>query len=128
MIERIAIAGRARARKRAADSLVAGLSAEHLTKLDGLLVVDSSLGITPFAWLKAMPIAPKADHIRELLDRLHLVRSIAIPAEMPAASTRSGYSSSYAKATPATPTNSGATPSTDGARSSWPLCSTSKPG
>ena len=57
-------------RKRAADALVAGLSAEHLTKLDGLLVVDPSVGMTPFAWLKAMPIAPKADHIRELLDRL----------------------------------------------------------
>ena len=40
VIERIAIAGRARARKRAADALVAGLSAEHLTKLDGLLVVE----------------------------------------------------------------------------------------
>jgi len=27
-----------------------------------------------------MPIAPKADHIRELLDRLHLVRGISVPA------------------------------------------------
>ena len=42
VIERIAIAGRARARKRAADAPVAGLSAEQLTKLDGLLVVDAS--------------------------------------------------------------------------------------
>jgi TnpA family transposase len=81
VIERIAIAGRARARKRAADALVAGLSSEHLTKLDGLLVVDPSAGVTPFAWLKSMPIAPKADHIRELLDRLKLVRGIGVPAE-----------------------------------------------
>ena len=81
VIERIAIAGRARARKRAADALVAGLSSEHLTKLDGLLVVDPSVGVTPFAWLKSMPIAPKADHIRELLDRLKLVRGIGVPAE-----------------------------------------------
>lgn len=81
MIERIAIAGRARARKRAADALVAGLSSEHLSKLDGLLVVDSSVGVTPFAWLKSIPIAPKADHIRELLDRLKLVRGIGVPAE-----------------------------------------------
>ena len=63
VIERIAIAGRARARKRAADALVAGLSSEHLTKLDGLLVVDPSVGVTSFAWLKSMPIAPKADHM-----------------------------------------------------------------
>ena len=81
VIERIAIAGWARARKWAADALVAGLSAEHLTKLDGLLVVDPSVGVTPFAWLKSMPIAPKADHIRELLDRLKLVRGIGVPAE-----------------------------------------------
>jgi hypothetical protein len=37
---------------------------------------------TPFAWLKAMPVAPKADHIRELLDRLHRVRDIGLPAEI----------------------------------------------
>jgi TnpA family transposase len=81
VIERIAIAGRARARKRAAEALVAGLSAEHLTKLDGLLAVDPSIGVTPFAWLKAMPIAPKADHISELLDRLRMVRGICVPVE-----------------------------------------------
>ena len=40
---------------------MAGLSAEHMTKLDGFLVIDPSLGITPFVWLKAVPIAPKAD-------------------------------------------------------------------
>jgi hypothetical protein len=81
VIERIAIAGRARARKRAADALVAGLSAEHLTKLDGLLVVDTSVGMTPFAWLKAMPIGPKAGHISELLDRLRMTRGIGVPVE-----------------------------------------------
>jgi TnpA family transposase len=81
VIERVAIAGRARARKRAADALVAGLSAEHLTKLDGLLVIDLSVGMTPFAWLKAMPIAPKADHVSELLDRLRMIRGICVPVE-----------------------------------------------
>ena len=81
VIERVAIAGRARARKRAADTLAARLSTEQMTKLDGLLVVEPSVGMTPFAWLKAMPIAPKADHIRELLDRLHLVRGVGVPAE-----------------------------------------------
>ena len=81
VIERIAIAGRARARKRAAAALVAGLSHDDLARLDGLLVIDSSVGMTPFAWLKAMPVAPKADHVRELLDRLHLVRRVGLPAE-----------------------------------------------
>ena len=81
VIERIAIADRARARKRAAAALVAGLPAEHLARLDGLLVIDPSAGMTPLTWLKAMPVAPKADHIRELLDRLHLVRGLGLPAE-----------------------------------------------
>ena len=81
VIERVAIAGRARARKRAAAALVAGLPVEHLTRLDGLLVIDPSVGMTRFAWLKAMPVAPKADHVRELLDRLRLVRGLGLPAE-----------------------------------------------
>ncbi len=80
VIERVAIAGRARARKRAADALLAGLSTSQLTKLDGLLAVDTLVSVTPFAWLKATPVAPKADHIRESLDRLHLVRDMELPA------------------------------------------------
>ena len=81
MIERAAIAGRARARKRAADALLAGVPDAQLAKLEALLVPDPRLGTTPFAWLKAMPVAPKADHVRELLDRLRLVRGIGLPAD-----------------------------------------------
>src|SRR5271166_1909662 len=83
VIERTAIAGRARARRRAADALLAEVSDEEVAKLDRLLVLDSSVNTTPFAWLKAMPVAPKADHIRELLDRLRRVRDIGLPSEIP---------------------------------------------
>ena len=78
VIERAAIAGRARARKRATDALLAGMTEEQLAKLDRLLVSDGSVGMTPFAWLKAMPIAPKADHVGELLDLLPCVREIGL--------------------------------------------------
>jgi Domain of unknown function (DUF4158) len=78
VIERAAIAGRARARKRATDALLVGVTEEQLAKLDRLLVSDGSVGMTPFAWLKAMPIAPKADHVGELLDRLGRVREIGL--------------------------------------------------
>lgn len=64
VIERTGAAGRARARKRAADALLAGLTDEQLAKLDRLPVVDPDLGGTPLAWLKAMPSAPKAGHVR----------------------------------------------------------------
>jgi hypothetical protein len=67
VIERAAIAGRARARRRAADALLAGVPDEQTAKLDRLLVRDAAMDMTPFGWLKAMPVAPKADHVRELL-------------------------------------------------------------
>lgn len=38
--------------------------------------------MTSFGWLKAVPIAPKADHNRELLDRLQLVRGIGLRPEI----------------------------------------------
>ena len=81
VIERAAIAGRARARKRTADALLAGVTGAQLARLETLLVSDPQLGMTRFAWLKAMPVAPKADHVRELLDRLHHIRDIGLPPE-----------------------------------------------
>ncbi|HEY0933173.1 MAG TPA: DUF4158 domain-containing protein, partial [Trebonia sp.] len=81
-IERAAIAGRARARKRAADAVLRGLTEAQLAGLDGLLVVDPSVGMTPFGWIKAMPVAPKADHVGDLLSRLRLVRKLGLPPEI----------------------------------------------
>lgn len=78
VIERAAIAGRARARRRAISTLLAEISTEQAAKLEQLLVLDPSVNMTSFAWLKAMPVAPKADHIRELLDRLRRVRDIGL--------------------------------------------------
>jgi hypothetical protein len=42
VIERTAIAGRARARARATDTLLTGISDEQMTGLDRLLVLDPS--------------------------------------------------------------------------------------
>jgi TnpA family transposase len=82
VIERTAIAGRARARSRATHALMTGISERQIAKLDELLNLDPSANMTPFAWLKAVPIAPKSDHVRELLDRLKLVRGIGLPPEI----------------------------------------------
>jgi Domain of unknown function (DUF4158) len=78
VIEGAAIAGRTRARRRATDALLAEVSNEQIATLDRLLILDASINMTPFAWLKAMPVAPKADHIRELLDRLRRVRDVGL--------------------------------------------------
>lgn len=81
VIERTAIAGRARARKRAADALLAGPSPAQFAKLDTLLIPDPALEATPLAWLRNASTSPKPDHVRTLLDRLRLVRDIGVPAE-----------------------------------------------
>jgi TnpA family transposase len=81
VIERSAIAGRARARKRTADALLAGLSPAQLAKLDALLIPDPALKATPFAWLRNASTSPKPDHVRALLDRLRFVRDIGVPPE-----------------------------------------------
>jgi hypothetical protein len=81
VIERTAIAGRAWARKRAADALLAGLSPGQLAKLDALLLPDPALDATPLAWLRNAPAAAKPDHVRALLDRLRRVREISVPPE-----------------------------------------------
>jgi uncharacterized protein DUF4158 len=82
VIERTAIAGRARARKRAADALLVGLSPAQLAKLDVLLIPDPALDATPIAWLRNAPTDANPNHVRALLDRLRRVREIGIPAEV----------------------------------------------
>src|SRR5271165_1542319 len=81
VIERAAIAGRARARKRVTDALLSGVSTEQMAKIDKLLTVDLSTGLSQFGWLKSFPVSPKADHIEELVDRLHAVRDIGLVPE-----------------------------------------------
>lgn len=80
-IERAGIAGRARARKQATHALLSGLDADQIARLDALFVTDPSLGVTPLAWLKAVPVAAKPDHVRQILDRLRAVRAIGISAK-----------------------------------------------
>ena len=80
VIERTAVAGRARARQRAEET-PSPVSPAQAAEIERLLVTDPSLGTTPFAWLNAMPLAPKADHVRGVLERLQRARPIGLPAE-----------------------------------------------
>jgi hypothetical protein len=82
VIERTAIAGRAQARARAASAILGGVTDAQVAKLDKLLAIDPDRAVTSFAWLKAAPVAPKADHVGELLDRLKLVRGIGLLPEI----------------------------------------------
>ena len=77
-IERAGLAGRVRARKRAAEALLAGLSGEQLAKLDAFGAVDPETGRAPLTWAKDVPSAPKAEHVREILDKLREVRALGL--------------------------------------------------
>ena len=80
VIERAAIAGRARAKQRAYDALLAGVPADGLGKLGALLDVDPQTGLTSLAWLRDIATAPTPDNVRGILDRLARVRDIGLPA------------------------------------------------
>lgn len=79
VIERAGIAGRARARQRTYDALLACVPVESLAKLDATLVVDPKTSLTPLAWLREIATAPTPDNVRGLLDRLARVRDIGLP-------------------------------------------------
>lgn len=78
-IERAALAGRALARKAAAQKLTDGLSEDQVTALANLFSDKDQGGPSWLTWIKSIPVAPKPDRVKEILDRLKLVRSIAIP-------------------------------------------------
>jgi hypothetical protein len=58
--------------------LLQGLSEDQIARLDALLAVDAKAGRTPLTWLKDLPAAPKAEHLRELVDRLRTVHSLGL--------------------------------------------------
>ena len=60
VVERAAIAGRARARKRKAEALLTDISEAQLIKLEALTVIDQSLESTRLAWLRTMPRTPQS--------------------------------------------------------------------
>ncbi len=77
-LERASLAGRARARKAAAATIVAGLGHAELIRIDDLIVNSSDFGMTPLAWLRNFEQAPTTANINGLLKRLHYVREIGI--------------------------------------------------
>jgi len=77
-IERAGITGRATARKRVHDALLAGLAPEQLAALDELLTLDPETGFTRLTSLRTIPTSPKPDHVRQIIDKLSVVRALKI--------------------------------------------------
>lgn len=78
-IERAGLAGRSRARKMTAHALVDDLTPSQLAQIDALCAHDREIGQSRLAWLKASPISPRPEHIRDIISRLTYVRAICLP-------------------------------------------------
>jgi len=81
VLERIGLAARARARKKAFEALANGLTDAARDALAGLLRVDPEVRCSRFAWLRDYSESPAPSNIIALLDRLEYVRGLGIGAE-----------------------------------------------
>jgi TnpA family transposase len=77
-IEKIGIAARAVARRRAESVLISDLDLEKLKTLDALLAIDPAIGQTRFHWLRSAPDAPGAGTLVGLTERIAFLRSLGI--------------------------------------------------
>ena len=77
-LERVGLAGRARARKLASALLANALDERQRSRIDAVLVNDPALRSSPLAWLRDMPESPSTGNLNELLDRLAYVRGIGL--------------------------------------------------
>jgi hypothetical protein len=80
-LERIGLAVRARARKRAYKNLVDGLSSEAVARLEALIVIGSGGGRTPLTWLREWSEAPTQKNLAGIVERLQAVRALNIGAD-----------------------------------------------
>ena len=81
-LERIGLAGRARARRLSAQALNDALDESHKSALTDLLRHDPALGQSRLTWLRGLPHSTSSASLRGLLDRLKFVRELGLPAEL----------------------------------------------
>ncbi len=84
MIERMGLAARAIARRRAERALLSDLAEEKLKTLDALLNVDPAIGQTRFHWLRSAPDAPGATNLVGITERILFLRSLEIDTRLQA--------------------------------------------
>ncbi len=49
------------------------------------MILEAGRGTIPLTWLKPIPTAAKPDYVRDILERLRMVRYIGVPAKLTAA-------------------------------------------
>lgn len=78
IIERMGLAARAVARRRAETALLEAIPLDRLQTLDGLLEVDEEIRQTRFSWLRSAPEAPGGSNLIGLTERISFVRALKI--------------------------------------------------
>ena len=81
-VERIGLAGRARARRLSAQAINDALDAAQKQALTDLLTHDPAIGRSRLMWLRALPHSASAASMQGLLERLRHVRSIGLPRDL----------------------------------------------
>jgi len=76
-LEKMGLAARARARKRAHKNLVDDLTQETIAGLEALIVIGDR-GRTPLAWLREWPEAPIQKNLAGIVERLQVVRELGV--------------------------------------------------
>ena len=82
ILERLAIKGRARSRRLAAQAVVDALSEIQKSKLANLLHNDTKLGQSRLVWLRSYPHSTSAASFHALLERLKFLREIDLPNDL----------------------------------------------
>lgn len=77
-LERVGLAGRSQARRKAAEDLLTPISLSQLERIDQLLVNDPHLKKSALAWLRDIPESPSAASMSGITERLAYVRAIRI--------------------------------------------------
>ena len=81
-LERIGLAGRARARRVSAQAINDALDGERKRALTELLKHDPSIGRSRLTWLRALPHSTSAASMQGLLERLKHVRTLGLPRDL----------------------------------------------
>lgn len=77
-LEKIGLAARARARKRAHKNLLEGLEPKTISGLEALIAVGDDQDRTPLTWLREWPEAPTQKNLVGVVERLQAIRTLGV--------------------------------------------------
>lgn len=81
ILERIGLAARARARKRAHKNLVEGLEHKTIAGLEAFIAVEGDQDRTPLTWVREWPEAPTQKNLVGVVERLQAIRNLGVGAD-----------------------------------------------